>query len=534
MRDKPALTPRILEVIAVFAACAVGLAVAGPPHDSRTITGPYAALLSASTDLGPAAGERVELTAALRDGATPDALTEWARRRGLAVRWRAGDRWAVIDGAPRAVATAFDVDVRDYRTRRGQPFYASPQQPQIPAALRTELTGLGRILSYTPFHDAQRWMLPLDVPDQGLSPEALLRSYEIEPLRKAGFTGEGQTVVVFSFDGVDQADLDMFTTTFGLPPFTPEIVGGMPSQRSGEAAMDLEAVHAIAPDAKKVLVNARPTVEGGGAYEKIAAMLEDAERRYPGAVWSFSIGWGCDKLITAADLEPVRAALAAAHKAGTTSFNASGDLAGLECRGGEDWSTPPGPDQVGLDAVASVPEMTDVGGTSLSTTADGTWIAEQAWYDVPILHGTSGGASALFDRPQWQEQLDVGKGAGRRLTPDVAAVGDPETGVKIVFQQSIAAGGGTSLAAPLWAGMAAILNQYLRDNGGRPLGDLNKLIYEVSRSARLPAFREVPQGANATDRSLPGYDLVTGLGTPRLENLAKDLLEVQRTWIGVN
>jgi hypothetical protein len=79
-------------------------------------------------------------------------------------------------------------------------------------------------------------MFPLDVPDQGLSPEALLRSYEIEPLRKAGFTGKGQTVVVFSFDGVDQPDLDMFTTTFGLPPFTPEIVGGMPSQRSGEAA----------------------------------------------------------------------------------------------------------------------------------------------------------------------------------------------------------------------------------------------------------------------------------------------------------
>ena len=80
--------------------------------------------------------------------------------------------------------------------------------------------------------------------------------------------------------------------------------------------MDLQAIHAIAPDAKKVLVNARPTVEGDGAYEKIAAMMEDADRRYPGAVWSFSIGWGCDKLITAADLVPVRAALAAAQRNG--------------------------------------------------------------------------------------------------------------------------------------------------------------------------------------------------------------------------
>ena len=535
MTDKAtSALPRLLAVVAVAVATVVALRMADPPQDSRTITGPYAALLSASADLGPAHGDHVELTAALRDPTASEKLTSWAGQRGLTVRWRAGDRWAVIGGAPRAMGAAFDVDVRDYRTRRGRLFYASPQQPQVPVDLSRELTGLGRILSYTPFHDAQRWMFPLDVPDQGLSPEALLRTYDIEPLRKAGFTGRGQTVVVFAFDGVDQPDLDMFTSMFGLPPLIPEIVGGMASQRSGEATMDLEAVHSIVPDAKTVLVNARPTVEGGGAYEKIAAMLEDAERRYPGAVWSFSIGWGCDKLMTAADLEPVRAALVSAHKLGTTAFNASGDLAGLECQGGEDWSTPPGSDEVGLDAVASLPEMTDVGGTSLSTDAEGNWLAEQSWYDVPILHGTGGGVSSLFERPQWQEQLDVGKGADRRLTPDVSAVGDPETGVKFVFQQSIYAAGGTSLSAPLWAGMAAVLNQYLNENGGRPLGDLNPLLYEVAQGAGLPAFRAVPQGANAVDRSAPGYDLVTGLGTPRLENLAKNILAVQKTWIGVN
>ena len=60
--------------------------------------------------------------------------------------------------------------------------------------------------------------------------------------------------------------------------------------------------------------------------------MEDADRRYPGAVWSFSIGWGCDKLITAADLVPVRAALARAESNGTTAFDASGDLAGWNAR----------------------------------------------------------------------------------------------------------------------------------------------------------------------------------------------------------
>ena len=473
------------------------------------------------------------MTAELRSDNRPAALIDWAAHRGLSVRWRPGDSWAVITGAAPALASALDVAVHDYRGRTGQVFYASPQQPQVPDSLRAEITDLGRILSFTPFHEGRPAPMPLDVPGQGLSPEALLRTYDVESLAKKGFTGKGQTVVVFAFDGVDQPDLDMFTSMFGLPKFTPDVVGGMATQRTGEATMDLEAIHALAPDAKTVLVNARPTVEGSGAYEKIAAMMEDAQRRYPGAIWSFSIGWGCDKLITTADLAPIRAALRAAHAKGTTAFDASGDLAGLECKGGENWSTPPGPDEIGLDAVASVPEMTDVGGTSLSTDADGNWVSEQVWYDIPLLQGTGGGVSNLFARPDWQAHLNVGKGENRRLTPDIAAVADPHTGVKFVFGQTVLAAGGTSLSAPLWAGITAVMNQYLVANGGRPLGDINPLLYEVAQGARLPGFRHIAVGANAVDRSMMSYDLVTGLGTPHVDNLAEDLLAIQKAWIGV-
>ena len=143
-------------------------------------------------------------------------------------------------------------------------------------------------------------------------------------------------------------------------------------------------------------------MEGDATYEKIGQMLEATDRQFPGAVWSFSIGWGCDKLLTAADLAPVRSALAAAQSHGTTSFNASGDLAGLECKGGQDWSSPPGDSDIGLDSVASLPETTAVGGTTLSTDANGGWLAEQAWFDVPLSQGTGGGVSTLFDRPEWQ------------------------------------------------------------------------------------------------------------------------------------
>lgn len=518
----------------VVVACAAGLLHSTTTHDrggwaAGRIGGPYAALLNSSDDLGPARGARVELTAALRRADAPHGLIDWAGDRGLSVRWRPGDPWAVVAGPPGAVGAAFGVDIRDYRGRRGQVFYASPQQPAVPVALSTEIAGLGRILSYTPHREARPSDFPLEVPEQGLSPTALARTYNFEPLRRDGFTGKGQTVVVFAFDGFDQADLDTFSDTFGLPRFTPEVVGGQPAAPRGEATMDLEAIHAVAPDATKVLVNARPTVEGDGAYQKIAGMLEDADRRYPGAVWSFSIGWGCDKLITAADLVPVRTALIRAQERGTTAFDASGDLAGLECKGGQEWSSPPTSDDVGLDAVASIPEMTNVGGTTLSTSQTGEWLAEQAWFDAPLSQGSAGGISALYQRPPWQAGLpDFEGGAGSRLTPDVSAVADPFTGVKIVFDRKVIVGGGTSLAAPLWAGMAAVMNQYLLEQGGRRIGDLNPLLYGIARGSQLPAFRDIVLGGNAVANAGPGYDLVTGLGTPNIDNLVRSLLVAQK------
>lgn len=524
-------TPLLAAVLTGLLVAATSVVASGElrrPGASPPIGGPYRTLLGVATDLGPSRHPQVQLTAALNTASQPQRLISWAAGRGLSVRWRPGDSWAVVEGAAQTLGAALSVDINDYRHQGGQVFYASPSQPTVPVAARGEVAELGRILSYTPRREAGRWELPLEVPDQGLTPDALLRTYNIAPLRESGYTGKGVTVVVFAFDGFDQADLDMFATTFNLPAFTPEVVGGQPPSRRGEATMDLQAIHAVAPEAKKVLVNANPTVEGAGAYEKIAAMMEDVDARYPGAVWSFSIGWGCDKLITAADLVPVRSALAKAQANGATAFDASGDLAGLECKGGQEWSSPPSEDNIGLDAVASMPEMTNVGGTTLSTDSAGNWLAEQAWFDAPLSQGTAGGISTLFDRPTWQSGLRVSEGGeGQRLTPDIAAVADPFTGVQIVFDRQLLVGGGTSLAAPLWAGMTAVMNQYLDENGGRRIGDLNPLLYAIAQGSRLPAFRDVVLGGNAVANAAPGYDLVTGLGTPNIDNLVRNILVLQ-------
>ncbi len=510
-------------------AAALSLAVADqpavPPYPNA-IGGPYARLLGDATDLGPARSDRVQVTAALRRRAEPVALSQWARGRGLSVRWHEGDGWAVVEGAADAVARAFGVAVRDYRMS-GRLFSASPQQPDVPLAAQAEVSGLGRILGYTPVRGAMP-VPPRDVPAGGLLPSQLLNAYNATPLVAEGHTGKGQTVAVFAFDGFQQRDLDTFADTFGLPRFTPEVMGGMPDRRSGEANMDLQVVHSIAPDAKLVLVNARDTITGGagGTFEKLAELMKSVDRRYPGAIWTFSIGWGCDRLFTPSDFTPVRQALAAAIGNGTTAFNASGDLAGMECKHGENWSAPPSTDDVGVDAVASLPEMTSVGGTKLSTDGDGHWLSEQSWYNTPLILGTAGGASTLFGRPDWQT---VGIGTelpDRRLVPDISAVSDPSTGVRIVFDQTVMVGGGTSQAAPIWAGLTALMNDKLRTSGADPVGDLNPVLYRLAKSTTLPpGLRDINLGGNAISISgTLGYDMVTGLGTPNVANLVTNIL----------
>ena len=126
------------------------------------IGGPYAYLLASSADLGPSHRADIQLTAVLHGSSRPDALFGWAYTNALTVRWRPGEKWAIVEGAAEKVAGAFGVDVHDYRGQRGQVFYASPQQPSIPEPLRVEVAELGRILGYTPHYmsrpDFFHWM----------------------------------------------------------------------------------------------------------------------------------------------------------------------------------------------------------------------------------------------------------------------------------------------------------------------------------------------------------------------------------------
>ena len=139
------------------------------------------------------------------------------------------------------------------------------------------------------------------------------------------------------------------------------------------------------------------------------------------------------------------------------------------------------------------------------------WGAEQVWFDPAVIHGTGGGVSTPVRTPLLAGGFEVHPGApGSRLTPDVAAVSDPFTGVKIVFNQREAAWRRHVAGRPDLAGLAAMMNQYPIAHGGRPLGDINPLLYRVASRVRLSAFHDITLGGNAVDNAGPGFDLATG------------------------
>lgn len=494
-------------------------------------------LIAASTDLGPSRARDVAVLVTLAGVHRPAALDAWAHAHRLAVRWQRGDGYAVVRGSAAAMSRGFAVSIHDYRARSGKRFYATTHLARVPRTLHRAVTGVGSMLSYVP--KPRPALLPpggfhADVPAGGLSPAELLRAYDATPLSQAGYTGKGKTVVFFELDGYTQADMDKYAQVSGTSRFTPVLDTTMPGKIEGETEMDLDVVHAIAPDAKLVVYNIATAWTGHSAADymaHIAASYKHVAQKYPGSVWSISIGSPCDRFFSPADLQPLQDALAQVTAQGTSVFMSSGDTGGLECKGdtsANDFGSAPSQADVGVSAINTPPAVTSVGGTALNTDKEGGYISEQAWSQFALQQGTSGGPSRDFPRPAWQTgpALSAVTDTTHRLTPDVSADADPDTGVKIVIDGEVQQGGGTSQAAPIWAGLTVLMNQYLEANGGKALGDINPLLYKAA-SATPSAFHDVTLGGNAPYLAGKGFDYLTGLGSPDVGVLVKALQTAQ-------
>lgn len=128
-----------------------------------------------------------------------------------------------------------------------------------------------------------------------------------------------------------------------------------------------------------------------------------------------------------------------------------------------------------------------------------------------------GGKSIFFGRPSWQVEPNIT--GSKRLVPDVSLTADPDEGGLVILQGKQMQYGGTSWSAPIWAAFCALINDMRSRNGKPSLSFLNPLIYPL----RQQSFRDVANGSNGAYQAVAGFDLVTGLGVPRMDALTTAL-----------
>jgi subtilase family serine protease len=318
--------------------------------------------------------------------------------------------------------------------------------------------------------------------------------------------GAGETIAIVDayHDPYLASDLQTFDKQFNLP--NPQLSQWSYTTQSNdnwaqEETLDVEWAHAIAPDAKIDVVEA--------ASSNMSDLFNAVNfaRNQPGVV-AVSMSFGGPEF--AGETADDSLFTTPAGHTGITFIASSGDKGAAP----------------GVEYPAASPNVLGVGGTSLYVNAAGNYLGETGWNNS--LGAGGGGYSRYEAEPSYQTGVQR---AGVRTVPDVSLDADPNTGVDIYTTlPSTGRGswqviGGTSAAAPMWAGIIALADQ------GRAVAGKTSLI---GNSQTLPAlystttrgdFHDITIGNNGYPAG-PGYDLDTGLGTPMVFNVVRDLLAV--------
>lgn len=377
------------------------------------------------------------------------------------------------------------------------------------------------------------------------TPQMIRDAYDF-PNGRGGATGAGQTVVVVDAYGSPflAADVAAFDQQFGLPPVDLTVVqqqtvlapppdGDSPFNWALETSLDVEWVHALAPGARIVLA-----VAANGDSSNLVQVEREVLAQYPSAIVTQS--FGTDEAGANADPDAMTA-LDALYLSqvlhGGTVVTSSGDYGATN-------GTPFGPGPVTPMAgyPASSPFVLAVGGTEGNPYPGGLWNngrygGEQVWNEVlqtpqGTQFGASGGApSTVYPAPPWQLGLT---GTTMRAEPDVAYDAAANGGVIIAFQGTFGVIGGTSVGSPSWAAIVALANELRGRQGLPPLGLATPQLYTLARDRNTyrQDFHDITTGSNDLGNGQfglpgfsagPGYDFPTGLGTPDVARLIKDL-----------
>ncbi|HEY6284087.1 MAG TPA: S53 family peptidase [Ktedonobacteraceae bacterium] len=427
------------------------------------------------------------------------------------------------------VQQAFSVQINTYQAGN-HTFYANTASPSVPTSISQLISSIGGLDNSVQYHPLYRRMIKhiqnhdaaLAAPG-GFGPKDVSGAYNATPLQNAGILGDNQTVALFELDGYQPSDVTQYFQNYGLA--TPTIsnvpvdgFNGAPGQGAIEVELDMEVVGALAPHANQIVYEGPNTTQGlNDTYNQIV---------HDNKAHIVSISWGlCEAYSGAAELQTLDAIFKQGAAQGISFFAAAGDSGAYDCGDGT----------LGVDSPASDPYVTGVGGTNLQLNA-GAYGSESVWSNPndtqrsPNGAGGGGGVSNTFGQPSWQS--GPGTQSGNREVPDVSADADPATGYATYCTVTNAGCpstgwitvGGTSAAAPLWAGSMALIDQYLQSQGKAVVGSANPALYNLfTTQQQSPEFHDVTSGNNLHYNATPGYDMASGIGTPDVNNIAHDL-----------
>lgn len=483
-----------------------------------------------------------------------DTVTSFLRSQGLVVDSVSSDRLLIsASGSTSSIERAFNIQVADY-SFQGRTVYAPTSEPTVPSNVASVVTGI------TGFDDVAQISHAAALPGSGGAPSALTRNpsnagnatantgsgpaggYTPSELRSAydmnwligQANGAGQSVAIFELAGYNPSDVATYEHNYGLIPnsSSPNVVNTLvdgasmsPGSGSGEVELDMEVVSAIAPQAEQFVYMGPNSWQG----------LEDTYNRIVGddSAPVISTSWGaCEPYTPTSVLDTLHSIFQLAAAQGQTIFAASGDAGAYEC----------GTTSLAVQSPSDDPYVVGVGGTSLTLNGDGSYNSETTWAN-PNNHsrgpeglGSGGGVSTYFHMPSYQNGDGLYYSASNyREVPDVSADADPYTGYSIYCTVTTdncpsngwTVFGGTSAAAPLWAGVAADLNQFLPAHQSAPLGWANPILYHLANTAQPHvAYHDIADNStNLYYPAISGYDEATGIGTPDVSNIALDLYQ---------
>ncbi|KDN84217.1 protease pro-enzyme activation domain-containing protein [Kitasatospora cheerisanensis] len=446
-----------------------------------------------------------------------DQVRAFLTAQGLKVASVSENRQVVnATGSASAVAAAFGTHESTYSDPQqgNRTFFANDAAASVPASLAGVVEGVSGLNDHTvrTTRIAKPGAATPHATPSGFGPSTYDGAYRLNQL---GADGTGSTVALWEFDGYKSTNLTTYDSQFGLsgPAVSTVSVDGAnydskPGDGQGEVELDSEIVRGVAPKATQLVYEAPNSDQG--EIDMAAKIVSDNR------VSVISISWGsCEPDTTASSMTAVNNSFKQAAAQGISIFSASGDDGSRDCTRSTSGST-----VKAVDFPASSPYNTGVGGTNLKVSGT-TYSSESAWSTA------GGGVSTQFAKPTWQTGTNVT--GTMRTVPDIASNADPNSGFAIYTQGTSSAGwqvyGGTSAAAPLWSGYAALYNQKAKAASKPNLGEANPKLYAVANSSSYgTSFHDVTSGSNQDFGTKTGYDQVTGWGTPIADGLTNALL----------